>query len=99
MGPLTTTALSGLQAAQARLNSAANNIANAQTTDYRREQVVSQSRPGGGVSTQVEKLPEPGADLLQDTVDQMSASYAYKANLQVIKTSERMAGALLDTRA
>ena len=35
----------------------------------------------------------------QEAVEQMAATYAYKANLQTIKTQDEMMGALLDVRA
>lgn len=93
------TALSGLQAAQTRLDVAANNVANAQTDGYRREQVVAQAQPQGGVAVQVERVPQPGADLVTDAVDQMAATYSWKANLQTLKTADAMVGDLLSIRA
>jgi len=93
------TAFSGLQAAQTRMDVAANNIANAQTSGYQREQVVAQPSTQGGVNTQVEKVPQPGADLVADVVDQQSATYSWKANLQTIKTANAMVGDLLSIKA
>jgi len=93
------TALSGLQAAQTRLDVAANNVANAQTDGYQREQVVSQAQPQGGVAVQVERVPEPGANLVADVVAQQSATYSWKANLQTLKTADAMVGDLLSIRA
>jgi len=37
--------------------------------------------------------------LEKEAVEQMSATYAFKANLQTIKTADEMMGSLLDTRA
>lgn len=93
--PTLTTALSGLQAAQARLNSAAN----AQTEGYQREQVQTTAQAGGGTTAKLQKMPQPGADLTADMVEQKSASYAWKANLQTIKTADTMVGSLLSVRA
>lgn len=98
-GSITSTALSGLRAAQARLDSAANNIANAQTDGFRREQVRSEAEPGGGVRTRVEKRPEPGADLAADWVEQKQAATGFAANLQVFKAADQALGRLLDTKA
>ena len=35
----------------------------------------------------------------QDVVDQMSAKHAFVANVQVLKTADRMMGSLLDIKA
>lgn len=93
------TALSGLQAAQTQLQASANNVANAQTEGYRRDAVRQQAEPDGGVSARVEKLPEPGADLAADLVEQKMASYTFQANLKVLKTADTLAGSVLDTLA
>jgi len=93
------TALSGLQAAQTQLQASANNVANAQTEGYRRDVVRQQAEPDGGVSARVEKLPEPGADLAADLVEQKMASYTFQANLKVLKTADTLAGSVLDTLA
>lgn len=92
-------AQSGMQAAQVRLNAAANNVANAQTPDFRRDQVQQEAQSGGGVTARVEKVPQPGAELTRDLVEQKSATYAFKANLQVLKAADDTLGRLLDTRA
>lgn len=93
------TALSGLSAAMLRLDAAGSNITNSQTPGYR-PQSVSQTEPAeGGVSASVERVVEPDNNLAQDIVDQMSASYSFKANLRVVKTQDEMLGTLLDLRA
>lgn len=99
MNALSSTALSGLQAAQLRLDAAAHNVANAQTPGYRRETVAQQSAPGGGVQAQLQRAPQPGAALEQDVVEQLAATYAFKANLRTLQTQQHTLGALLDTRA
>lgn len=100
MEPVLNTAISGLQVSQLRLNASANNVANAQTDGFRRDLVRQEAQPSsGGVIAQVDKSPQPGADLIQDVVDQQSATYAFKANLQVVKTADEMMGRLLDVRA
>lgn len=99
------TALSGLSAASTRLDSAAHNIANAQTTDFRREVVKQQTVGTGqgqeqpGVVVSIGKASEIGADLAADLVEQMQASATYKANLQSICTQSELMGSLLDVRA
>lgn len=99
MSSLAVTALSGLQAAQTQVQVSANNVANSQTEGYRRDVVRQQADANGGVSTRVEKLPEPGADLATDLVAQKMAAYSFQANLQVLKTDQTLAGSLLDTEA
>ncbi len=100
-GRINSAALSGMRAAQTRLSSAANNIANAQTDGYRREQVRSEAEPalGAGVRTRIDKRPEPGADLAADMVEQKMAATSFAANLQVFKAADQAMGRLLDTRA
>lgn len=101
MNSLNAIAMSGLNVALMRADASGNNIANAQTPDYRREMVVPVQEAGGGASAQVTELPE-GAELdslAADMVDQLAAVYLFKANLQVVKTQDQMLGALLDVRA
>ena len=45
----------------------------------------------------VANLNTPG--FRRQVVEQMAATYAFKANVQVLKTNDRMMGALLDTKA
>ncbi|WP_343629799.1 flagellar basal body protein [Roseateles sp.] len=91
------TALSGMSAANERLRASANNVANTSTPGYRRERIEAQTaEDGNGVTTQVVKLPEPGADLAADVVEQKSATYAFVGNLRVLQTQIRAEGALLD---
>ncbi|GAA4427139.1 flagellar basal body protein [Acidovorax lacteus] len=100
MGNLITAASSGLQAAQLRLDSAAHNVANVNTGNFRRQEVVQTEAPGGaGVQASLRKADTPGVALEQEAVDQMAATYAFKANLQTLRTQDRMMGALLDVKA
>lgn len=97
---VTSIAQSGLHAAMRRLDSAAHNIANASTPGFRRQSVQLEAAPhGGGVVTQVQQADVAGGDLATDLVAQMTAAYAFKANLGVIETERAMLGALLDLRA
>jgi flagellar hook-associated protein FlgK len=91
---------SGMQAAQLRLDASAHNVANLSTPGFRRQVVEQTEAPGSaGVQASVQRAGQEGAALESDVVEQMSATYAFKASLQVIKTNDRMMGALLDTRA
>ena len=92
---------SGLQAAQLRLDASANNVANMNTPHYRR-QVVAQEEAAdsAGVRATVQRQQEAEAVALEkEAVEQMSATYAFKANLQTIKTQDEMMGSLLDVKA
>ncbi len=92
-------ALSGMNAAQTRLRASAHNVANLATEGFQRQQVQQTPQPGGGVTAQIGRADVPGADLAQDVVDQLAAKNAFLANLAVFKTSNKMAGVLLDERA
>ena len=99
MSILSSIASSGLQAAQLRLGTSAHNVANTQTTPFQRQSVAQQAQPGGGVSASVQTARHSGANLEADMVEQMSATYAFKANLQTLRTADHLLGSLLDERA
>jgi len=54
---------------------------------------------GCGVVVSFSQAAQVGANLPQDVVDQMSAKHAFVANVQVLKTADRMMGSLLDIKA
>ena len=87
---------SGLQAAQMRLNTAAHNVANLNTENFARQTLQQQAIPQGGVRTVESQQTVTGSNLEDDVVQQMLASYSYKANLQTIAGQQRMTAALLD---
>ena len=91
--------LSGMNAAQAQLSSAAHNIANAQTPGFRRQLVQQESLPQGGTRVQLGSAQTEQSDLAADLVAQRQALYAYKANLRSVQTESDMLGSLLDDRA
>lgn len=99
MNSISSTALSGMNAALLRLDAAANNIANAQTPQYRRQFVSQQEQAQGGVSASIGRVDLPGEDLAQDMVQQMAASYDFKASLKTIQAHDVMMGTLLDLEA
>ena len=88
-----------MQAAQTRLQSAANNVANLATENFRREEVQTSEQSGGGVIASVQRSTQTGPALEQDVVAQLQAKNAFLMNLAVFKTSNRTAGALLDSKA
>ena len=99
MASISSIALSGMNAAQATLNSSAHNIANMNTSGFRRQEVVQSAQIGGGVSTAITTASVEGSSVETDVVEQLKAKNSYLANLAVFKTSNKMAGALLETTA
>ncbi|MED5618512.1 flagellar basal body rod C-terminal domain-containing protein [Ideonella sp. BN130291] len=99
MNSIANIGLSGMNAAMRQLGASAHNIANAQTPGFRRQQVLQQTLADGGVRVSVAQAAEPGEHLAEDMVQQMSASYAFKANLRVVQTQDQVLGSLLDVRA
>lgn len=92
---------SGFQAALLRLDASANNVANMNTPNYRR-QVVQQeaAADSAGVRATVQRQQEAeGVALEKEAVEQISATYAFKANLQTIKAQDEMMGSLLNVKA
>lgn len=92
-------ALSGLQAAQTRLQVSAHKVANSQTVGFQPLQVEQSTQTGGGVGTQVSRSSQPSAGLEGDVVAQLQAKNAFLANLNVFKTQDAMLGSLLNTQA
>lgn len=100
MASLTAIASSGIQAAQLRLDSAAHNVANMNTPGFHRQTTRQQAvEPQGGVQAELERASTPGSALEQDVVEQMAATYAFKANVATLKTEQKVMGALLDIQA
>lgn len=99
MTSVSSIALSGMNAAQTRLDSSAHNVANTETTPFRRQEVIQTEQTDGGVSTSLSKSAVSGAALETDMVAQLQAKNAFLANLAVFKTSNQMVGALLDQKA
>ncbi|NBD20525.1 flagellar basal body rod protein [Aquabacterium fontiphilum] len=99
MNIVSTTALSGVQAASLRLDTAAHNIANAQTPQFQRQVVQLETQEQAGVLTTIGKAEEIGAALAADLVEQMDAAAAYRANLRSIQTDQQLTGSLLDIKA
>lgn len=100
----TTIGVSGLRAAQTRLDTTAHNLANAQTPGFRRHVVQQTAVPdAGGVQTQVVRQEAGQAgdlgQLAQDLVEQRVSLYSFAANLKTIETEDRMLGSLLDAQA
>lgn len=89
-----------MQAAQVRMGASAHNIANTQTEDFHREEVLQQARPAlGGTEATVRRAPEAGHQMEQDVVDQLAAKNSFLANLAVFKAGDKMLGTLIDSQA
>ena len=101
MASISSIGSSGLQAAQLRLDASANNVANMNTPGYRREVVAQEeAAESAGVRATVQREQDAkGVALEQEAVEQIAATYAFKASLLVLRTADEMAGALLDVRA
>jgi flagellar hook-associated protein FlgK len=99
MNAVSSIALSGLQAALTRSSSAAHNIANAVTPNFRRQVVAQQTAPHGGVAATIERAPLAGDALAEDLVALKLAQHLFTANLKVLRTHDQMLGTLLDVQA
>ncbi len=99
IGSASSSAYSGLQAAQARLDASAHNVANLLTEDARRVEVRQTEAESGGVSTEQVQTADVQKRLEEDLVAQIESRNAYEANLQVFRSADRVAGALLDEQA
>jgi flagellar basal body rod protein FlgG len=98
--------LSGMRAAQLRLDVGAHNVANMQTPGFQRQRVTQTANADtGGVDARVEReaaaATEGGSlgQLAEDMVGGKMALYSFAANLQVVKTEQEMLGTLFDERA
>ncbi|WP_395788388.1 flagellar basal body rod C-terminal domain-containing protein [Aquimonas sp.] len=94
-------ARSGMAAAQARLTASASNIANRESTGFRRFEVESREQMGGGVSAELRRASEvqQGDGLTTDLVNSLEAKQSFAANLKMLKTQDSLLGNLLDIRA
>lgn len=99
MASLSSVALSGMRAAQTSLDSTAHNVANQSTEKFRRQEVTNKEAANGGVTTALTKASTEGSAPETDMVAQLQAKNAFLANLSVFKTSDKMAGALLNIKA
>lgn len=99
MNAVSATALSGLSAAQADMQTRAHNLANLGTEGFRRSLPQNSSADGGGVTVSISQAAAPGNSIVDDMVGQVQAYQAFMANLAALRKGDAMLGALLDTRA
>lgn len=99
MASVSSVALSGMRAAQVSLDSTAHNVANRSTEKFRRQEVTNKEAANGSVTTTISESGTEGPAPETDMVAQLQAKNAFLANLAVFKTHDKMAGALLNTKA
>ena len=99
MSTISSIAQSGMIAAQTRIDASAQNVANTETSAFRRQEVAQSERKDGGVSATLRQATTEGSALETDMVAQLQAKNAFLANLAVFKTSNQLTGALLDKTA
>lgn len=99
MNAVSSIARSGMTAALQQLDSSAHNIANGQTSNFRREVVNQRELPNGGVATTVEQTQTIAHDLSADIVQQISSTYSFQANLHTLRTQQDMMGTLVNLQA
>jgi flagellar hook protein FlgE len=99
MASISSISLSGMQAAQTRLQASAHNIANAQTEGFHRQEVQQQEQAEGGTATSISRAASDQSALESDMVAQLEAKNSFLANLAVFRTSNKMLGTLFDEKA
>jgi flagellar basal body rod protein FlgG len=102
MNSISSVAVSGIHTSLLALTAAANNVANAQTSGFRRQVVLTQEQRGGGVTAfvgQSRAMQDPTAALADDIVQQMFTGYLYRANVLTLRIEQKMLGSLLDIQA
>ena len=89
-------AISAVHVGYVRMAVASHNIANINTAQARAQRVRMAEQPHlGGVSAQVETGSQ-GPDLIDATVEQISAGNYIKANVQTLRIQNEMVGSLID---
>lgn len=99
MSTISSISLSGMNAAQTRLQASAHNIANFNTPDFTRQEVMQSTLAEGGTRADVVQAGSSGANLEADMVQQLLAKNSFMANLLTFKSSNSALGSLLDTFA
>lgn len=96
MSSLPLIALSGMNAAQTRLQASAHHIANGGTAGFRRQAVAQEALGGGGTRATLQAAGAPGTSLEADIIGLLQARTGFMANLAVFRSADQMAGSLLD---
>ena len=87
-------AVSGMQAVSLKMQSAASNIANGQTQNYKPTAVQTVAQPDGGVRASL--VASPPTDVETQLVSGDEASAAYRANMAVFGAMGRAYKSLID---
>ena len=110
IGPVDTS-LSGIAAAQKKLDVAAHNIANSDTDGFKKSRVSQEESIGGGVETKVGRVSERGhvrqtpegdevegsnVKLAEEMITLLEAEQSLKANINALETEQEMERSLLD---
>jgi Flagella basal body rod protein len=90
--------VSGMSAADLLVSATADNIANMQSTGYRRWQVNMTAQPGGGVNATAVK-GQAGEDLVDDMTGLMTGALLYKANARAISVGAQTEQSLFNALA
>lgn len=97
---------SGVNTAALGLAVSANNIANANTKDFRAKRLDQEEQAQGGTRPSAlresEALPAPdgsNVDLATEFTQMMEQGTAYKANLKLLETQDQTLGTALDLKA
>ncbi len=94
------TPLSGMLAAQARLDASAHNIANLSTQNFTRQEVKQSDSANGGTNVSLTSSSAGvGNNLEADMVEQLQSKNTYLANLSVFKANNEMMGTLVNIKA
>ena len=99
MNTISAISLSGMNAAQTRMQAAAHNIANLNTPVFKRLEVTQNTLAEGGTRAEIVRTESAGANLEADMVQQLLARNSFLSNLLVFKSSEAVLGSLLDITA
>lgn len=106
-------AASGVQAASIQVRAAAHNTANGQTPNFAPTRALTRSAEAGvyvhlqknttggtlAVPDDVESpLAQSGTDAVQETVNQIMATAAYKANLKVLESAMDLTGVVIELK-
>lgn len=103
-------ALSALKAFGTRMASIAGNVANAQSTGYKRtDAVFNEADSGQGVKVTISRDNSPAmvddqgtelsnVDIARELIDTIPTEHGYSANVKTVKTMDEMIGTLLDIK-
>lgn len=114
-GGILKTAVSGIRAAQTKLNVSANNTANINTRSYKKKVVSNETLAGGGVRTRIRVINTPGApvydivsgkleessnvSLVEESVNMISALTELKSNAKAIRAHDEILGTIINISA